>query len=164
MAKSGMLTGLIMLGMLPGVTVSFGDTQGAGFRLVATDVSRGQIHAGILGETLVVSRDNSHVAYVAASGSKHLVIVDGVEGKKFDNIGEGPILSPDGKRVAYVAEEGGRWLVVVNGVAGKGYRGIGRKSLVFSADSRRVAYVGDEVGRQLAIVDGEGKAADDAIG
>ena len=43
-------------------------------------------------------------------GGKWLVVVDGVEGKKYDAVVAGSsVFSPDSKRVAYGAERGGKW-------------------------------------------------------
>ena len=73
-------------------------------------------------ESLVVSPDSRHVAYAVKREEKWLVVVDGVEGKKYDGILEGmPVFSPNSKRVAYVAQRGGKWLVVIDGGEGKKY-------------------------------------------
>lgn len=42
------------------------------------------------------------MAYVAGKDGKYLVVVDGLEGKKYDAICAGtPFFSPDGRHVAY---------------------------------------------------------------
>ncbi len=111
--------------------------------LVTREVSLGKIHPGVIPESLAVSPDSKHVAYVARRGGKQLVVVDGVEGKEYDRIGQGTLVfSPDSKRVAYGARRGDKQLVVVDGVEGKEYDGIGQGTLVFSPDSKRVAYGG----------------------
>lgn len=62
----------------------------------------------------VISPDGKRIAYVALRDGKLLVVVDGREGAKYDDLGQGSmIFSADGKRVAYTAQKGGKWLVVV---------------------------------------------------
>jgi hypothetical protein len=133
--------------------------------------------APLFGGLPVFSPDSKRVAYAASDlepggeparpGVKCLVVVDGVEGKRYDGIITGPpVFSPDSHHVAYtvahVARPGDsqpspepmtQW-VVVDGVEGKEYGGIGRESLVFSPDSRRVAYVARRGGKELVVVDG----------
>jgi len=106
---------------------------------------------------LTFSPDSKHVAYVA----DFRVVVDGVEGKQYNNI-ESPIFSPDSKRVAYAATSGNKQLVVVNGVEGKAYGdfsgGTAVKGIIFSPDSKRVAYAAKREDKWLVVVDGlEGK-------
>ena len=89
--------------------LSFAQTEGQKIRLVFREVALGQIFFGIIiNESLVVSPDSQHVAYVAVRGGKVFVVVDGVEGKEYDGIvtGGGPRFSPDSQHVAYVAGHG----------------------------------------------------------
>jgi Tol biopolymer transport system component len=133
--------------------------EGEGIRLLTREVSLGKIHPGIIVESLTVSPDGKHFAYVARRGGKWFVVVDGKEGKEYDEIGEGtPIFSPDSKHFAYVARRGGRWFVVVDGKEGKEYDGIGKGTLVFSPDSKHLAYEAMRGGKSFVVVDGkEGK-------
>lgn len=78
-----------------------------------------------------VSPHGSHVATNTHSGSRQVIIYDGVEGPKFDQIyQEGTnasvplIFSPDGSRYAYCGQVGNEWVVIVDG-----------KELVRSSDS-----------------------------
>ena len=97
-------------------------------------------------ETVVVSPDATKLAYVARADGKQRVVVDGQEGKLYDEIVAGRIraccivFSPDGKRVAYVARSGGKSLVVVDGTEGKPYDEIDMDYILFSPDSKRTAY------------------------
>jgi len=106
-----------------------------GIRLLTREVSLGKIHPGIIVESLVVSPDSKHLAYVAVRGEKQFVVVDGEEGKEYDGIGAGTLIfSPDSKHLAYGAERGEKWLVVVDGKEGKEYDGFLRGSkLVFDS-------------------------------
>ena len=83
-----------------------------------------------MSDTVVISRDNRRVAWVAmvggflGFGKKFSVVVNGEEGKAYSAIGAGPpIFSPDGSRVAYSAQVGEQWVVVVDGEEGNRYDG-----------------------------------------
>ena len=107
-------------------------------KLVATEVSLGRFHRGIVGESVTVSPDSKRVAYAARSGRKWLVVVDGVEGKEYDGIMAGtPVFSPDSKCVAYAPERGNKRMAVVDGVEGKEYEAFLKGSrLVFDSPSQ----------------------------
>ncbi len=79
------------------------------------------------GARFTVSPHGVHVATVTNSGSRSVVIYDGVEGPKFDEIlNSGAIeFSPDGNRYAYCARSGDQYVVMVDG-----------KELVRSSESR----------------------------
>lgn len=69
-----------------------------------------------------VSPHGSHVATNTHNGSRQVIIYDGVEGPKFDQIfQEGPnasvpvIFSPDGNRYAYCGQIGDQWVVMLDG-------------------------------------------------
>jgi Tol biopolymer transport system component len=105
-----------------------------------------------IGETVGFSPDSRRVAYVAQSGGKEFLVVDGVEGKEQQVI-PAFVFSPDSRRVAYVATRRGKQSVVVDGVEGPAYDGIAQGTLRFSPDSRRVAYVARQGGKQFVVVD-----------
>ncbi len=69
------------------------------------------------GARFVVSPHGVHVATISNSGSRSVVIYDGVEGPKFDEIlNPGAIaFSPDGNRYAYCARSGDQYVVMVDG-------------------------------------------------
>jgi len=88
-------------------------------------------------------------------GTKAVVVVDGVEGPEFDDLGApGPLFSPDGTRTAYAAMRAGSFLVVADGVEGKAYKRIGSESLVFSPDGKRLAYWASDGKKPFFVVDG----------
>ena len=69
------------------------------------------------------SQDGERVAYGAQERDKWMVVVDGKEDKKYDDLVSGtPIFSADGQRLAYGAREGDKWLVVADGKEGKKLR------------------------------------------
>jgi len=53
--------------------------------LATREVSLGKMRLGIIVESLVVSPDSKHLAYVAERGKKQFVVVDGEEGKEYDS-------------------------------------------------------------------------------
>jgi hypothetical protein len=66
---------------------------------------------------LVVSSDYRHAAYPATRGHKEVVVVDGMEGNRYDSIGKGSLVfSPNSRRVAYFAGRGRKPFLVVDGV------------------------------------------------
>jgi hypothetical protein len=85
-------------------------------------------------ETPVFSPDSQHMAYKAQEGIKWIVVRDGKEEERFDNVSV-PEYSPDSKHLAYVAQNGKKQQVVFDGKKHKAYDGIPLKhNLVFSPD------------------------------
>ena len=123
--------------------------------------------AGLIGVpgSFLFSPDSRRLAYGATVGDKRLVVVDGEEGKQYDEIGTcSLVFSPDSRRIAYTAKAGEKWLVVVDGQEGKQYDEIAIRSLVFSSDSRKLAYLAKAGGKWLVVVEGrEGKQYDDIL-
>ncbi len=119
------------------------------------------------------SPDGSRMAFVAGSWgigvTKSWVVVDGLEGKKYDEHVPGQPsgfstisnlnFSPDGKNVAYVVTLEGKSFVVLNGREGTRYDSVNAVS--FSPDGSRVAYFGRIGVKYFIVVDGtEGKKYD----
>ena len=78
--------------------------------LLTREVSLGKVRPDLMVvlESVTVSADSNRVAYAARRGPKQLVVVDGVEGKEYDEIAKRtPVFSPDSRRVGYVARRGG---------------------------------------------------------
>ena len=85
--KKGLLALVfVMLATLLHVS-SLAQTEGGKIRLVTREVSWGKVHPGIVEESLLGSPDSNRFAYVAERGGKQFVVLDGVEGKKYDGIG-----------------------------------------------------------------------------
>jgi Tol biopolymer transport system component len=105
------------------------------------------------------SRDGRRVAFLAVRDGRRMAVVDGVEGKQYDDASLPTLaFSPDGTRFAFAGKTGGTYRLVVDGIEEKtGYEFI--DTPVFSPDGRRVAYKarsGDEQnGRNLVVVDGQ---------
>jgi hypothetical protein len=68
----------------------------------------------------VVSGDGHHMAYWAYDGAKETVVVDGIPGKTYDEIGA-LTFGPDSGHLAYEARRGPQWRLVLDGVEGPEY-------------------------------------------
>lgn len=115
-----------------------------GGSLVTKEESLGHLFPGADVDSLTVDVGFKHVAYVVKRGAKELAVVDGVEGKAYDNVAEKNEMyfSPDGMRIGYIAKRGEKRLAVVDGKEGKEYDRIyDLFNPVFSGDSKRVAYI-----------------------
>lgn len=109
-------------------------------------------------QSSVCSPDCNRMACIFKEGDKEYVVVDGNQGKQYDNITELKF-GPNGKRFAYAAWSGRTMYAVVDGKEQKNYRWV--MNITFSPDSKRVAYsagVMREYIEQFVVVDGiEGK-------
>jgi hypothetical protein len=72
------------------------------------------------------SPDSRHMAYGARKGDKWFVVVDGIEGKKYDKLlfpssstSTSTVFSSDSQHVFYWASENNKWFTVVDGKEGK---------------------------------------------
>lgn len=129
-------------------------------------------YSGITG--LTVSLDGKRVAYIAKQNDKEFVVVDGVEGKKYDYV-KNLRFSPDSKHVAYAAGEEKYFqpdsqfsgnemtktmFVVVDATEGKKYDGTGVGVNVlqtydpfFSKDGTKVTYGAMINGKNIIVMD-----------
>jgi Tol biopolymer transport system component len=135
-------------------------------KLVTREVSLGQLNAGALPDSVVVSPDSRHLAFVERQGNKWRVVLDGVACKEYEIGSRDPSggllfflskrlscsfqhpdrngtlrFSPDSRRLAYVARRDRKLLVVVDGKEGHEHDGVANQCLVFSPDSQRVGYM-----------------------
>jgi Tol biopolymer transport system component len=109
----------------------------------------------IISETILISQDSRHVAYVAVKDSELSVYVDDQGGKLYPDIGVGTLIfSPDSQRLVYVAIEENKQFVVINGTEEKKYDSILSNSIVFSPDSSRLAYAARDGDKEFAVLDG----------
>jgi hypothetical protein len=121
-----------------------------------------------LSDTLTVSPDNYHYAYVSKSGGflgigeKQVLVMDGKPGKRYDSIFASPSLfSTDSQHVVYGAQAGDKWTVVVDGREGKLYEAVAAIAPRVSPESRHVAYGARLGGKWVVVLDGrEGKPYD----
>jgi Tol biopolymer transport system component len=78
------------------------------------DGRQGPVYDQIKGRP-TFSPDGSRLAYVARKDWKWRVVVNGVEGPAFYNIGEGSVtFSPDSAHLAYTAWRAGKWRLVID--------------------------------------------------
>jgi hypothetical protein len=111
----------------------------------------------------IFSPDSQHIAYVARSANKMMMVLDDKEGPMYDGIGKGSVtFSPDGKRLAYAAHNGGAWFMVVDDKPGGSYQGIGKYA--WSLDSKLIAYHAGKGGKSIVVVeDTESKPYDQIL-
>lgn len=105
------------------------------------------IGARVVKPSLLFSPDGNRLTYAARAGNKWMIVVDGAEGKPYDQVAL-PAFSPDGQRLAYVARIQGRWVMVVDGREERAYENVFEP--VFSPDGKRLAY--------SVVVDGKWRA------
>jgi hypothetical protein len=120
------------------------------------DGSEGESFDRIVRGSVVFSPDSSRVAYAAERQGKFLVVVDGKEGRLFDDI-YNPVFSLDGRHVAYVGGKvGSRSVVVDDEIVSAKYPDIGGGTgVVFSPDGQRLAYaVLAAPGTEFVVIDG----------
>ena len=68
----------------------------------------------------IFSPDSKRVAYTGQRGDKIMAVVDGVEGKAYDNVQ--PLeFSPDSQHVAYWAQRDKKWILVIDGAEVKAW-------------------------------------------
>jgi Tol biopolymer transport system component len=110
--------------------------------------------AGVSGKTsgkgyddirdIVFSKDGSKYAYEAKVGNKWMTVVNGAEGKQYDDIPWYIIFSPDGNRSAYLAQDGDNTVVVADGieeaVISKPNYIVPGTDVMFSPDGKRLTY------------------------
>jgi len=100
----------------------------------------------------IVFGPDGRLGYAARDGSHMIVVLDGVEGPRFDEIHPQLAFSPDGGRVAYPALRGGRMTCVVDGVEQEWCEWVGRP--VFSPDGARLMYAAERGNSFVLVVDG----------
>jgi hypothetical protein len=108
------------------------------------------------GAQFAVSPHGIHVATVSHSGSRQVIIYDGVVGPKFEQLigqnGVQPIVfSPDGSRYAYCGQQGNEWVVIVDGkeltrgsTTVNGRLGTWSCTLGFTANSKHVYFTSNQ--------------------
>ncbi|MCD4782856.1 MAG: hypothetical protein K8T10_03385 [Candidatus Eremiobacteraeota bacterium] len=102
---------------------------------VNCNIRRKMIYKSLMYFVNRFSPDSKRTAYVAEKDGKCLVVIDGNEGVKYDDIRTAPIFSPDSKLAVYTAYREGKEFVVVEGKEGKKYDNVflneGNESVLF---------------------------------
>jgi hypothetical protein len=107
------------------------------------------------------SPDGRHLAFVRVEGHEQRLVVDGVQGSPYREVGP-PVFSRDG-RVASTVREGKKVFIEVrpDGSRQGPYREAG--SIVFSPDGRRLAHIAGDGRKSFVVVDGAEGARYDAV-
>jgi Tol biopolymer transport system component len=106
-----------------------------------------KIKEGYIKDSMAISPDNRHLAYLAVEkkflgGVKWFVVLDGKEQKRYDYIGiKSLVFSPDSRRTAYVALSG---KINMPGVREGSKQFFMRKSDIFSSDAEMFVVVDGE--------------------
>jgi hypothetical protein len=101
------------------------------------------------------SPDNRHVAFVVKDGAKSFVVMDGIEGNRYEKIKVDSLRSsPDCKHIAYAAMNV-RWFMVVDGKEGKGYDEILDDTPRFSQDGKHFVFVARSEDKWWIVIDGK---------
>jgi glycosidase len=153
-----LIPALLLAAVAPGLAAA--QEQASAVRLITTETRLGRFGADTYPDTVTVSPDGKRLAYAAEREGCTVVVVDGMEGEKFNLMGRyDPIFSPDSERVAYAAARGRRQLVVLDGVPGKEYDYAGWPR--FSPDGKHVAYGAAGGDGEYMVIDGlEGEKYD----
>ena len=134
-------------------------------------------HASIEAKSVIVSPDGRRLAYVARAGQKCVVVLNGQEGKDYDDIRH-LTFSPNGQHIAYVAERSDSFwaifailrkftygkFVVVDGQAQKQHDRIEKGSLVLSLCGQSLAYMARAGKNRFVVVGGPGNVITDGAG
>ncbi len=128
---------------------------------VVLDGKPSPMYDWILLNTLTLSREGGHLAFVEQVADGLRMIVDGSPQKIYNAVSP-PMFSRDGSRIAYVVKqtrESKGEQVVVDGKESPEYGRIAHRSLTFSRDGKRFAFSAERDGKCFWVIDGrEGKA------
>jgi hypothetical protein len=129
---------------------------------VIVDGVEGQRWRGIGDQSLVFSPDSRHVANVAASQNKQLVVLDSTPETHYDLTLRGSLrFSPTSDSLAYAGKVGEDWHVVVDAVEQPAYDHVAER--IFSPNGRRLAYAAVDQRGSFFVVDGTATQAYEAI-
>ena len=105
--------------------------------------------------SLVISADGKHGAYIKRDSDGYLVVLDGHHGPPYDAIArDSLVFSPNGTWLAYAARSGGRWHVVEGDQQSWPYDDIVGSSLRVSADGLHFAFIASRNKRTFVVLDG----------
>ncbi|MBI3921825.1 MAG: hypothetical protein HY318_10455 [Armatimonadetes bacterium] len=110
-----------------------------------------------MGGNTTFSPDGKRFAHHANMGNGWAVVVDGVQGKTYDDIESSTVIfSPDSARVAYIAHKGKKVVAVVDGEEGPTFDELllMQSRITFSPNGKRVAYVAVRGKKAIVIIDG----------
>ena len=99
------------------------------------DGKAGKPYDFIEGSCLIFSDDGKHAAFCAQNGKKCFMVVDGVNGKEYDNILDFAF-SPDGQHYAFAAQLDQEKMIVVDGREGPKHQWVGKDLLFGTMENR----------------------------
>ncbi|MBN1597001.1 MAG: hypothetical protein JW894_01800 [Bacteroidales bacterium] len=111
---------------------------------VVTDGVEQPHYKEITGNSIIISPDRNHYAYMALTDrglttTEICYVIDGKEQPRYDNLSaSGIVFSPDSKHWAYGATNNDKWFYVIDGVKGPDYDAI--LNYDFSPDSKHWVY------------------------
>lgn len=114
--------------------------------------------------TLIASPDLQRAAYVSRYRDGMCVVVDGVEGEKFEGIGEAITFSADSKHIAYVAGSKDRQFIVYDGTPQACCDLTLEGPPALSANGEHLAYGAKKGDRWRVVWDGEELEDHEALG
>ncbi|HOO53558.1 MAG TPA: HEAT repeat domain-containing protein [Methanothrix sp.] len=101
----------------------------------------------------VFSQDGEHYAYKVLNNSKWMAVVDGSEGREYDEVWNSIVFSHDGERYAYSATKDGQSFMVVDGIEYGPYKSV--SDPIISSGGQHVLYTMVEEGNDhYVVVDG----------
>lgn len=135
----------------------------SGNTTVVVNEVEGAKYDGLGSVEIVFSPDSRRVGYSALRAGREFRVIDGVEGKDFDNVAN-LVFSPDGKQVAYIARRDGKLCLMVDDeVLSNAYDNYVTGNIVYSPDGKRLIFVAQRGGRCVVVADGVEPRAYDAI-
>jgi hypothetical protein len=108
------------------------------FAIVADDVVWDGGYDEVL--NLKYNEDGSTLVALVEVGKKQMIVINGADGKEYNEIGDRFAISLDGERVLYSARDIRDWHVVVGNTAEGPFDGVYPSSLQFSPDGKHYTY------------------------
>ncbi len=105
---------------------------------------------GVVRSSFIFSPDGRHTACIVMRDRRQVAVVDGVEGKPYDDV---RLLQfgADTARAVYLARQGAQVRAVIGGVEGPAYPGISH--MVLSPDGKHLAYIAGRDKNALVVLD-----------
>ncbi len=104
---------------------------------------------------------DGRLVYVAGSGGKYWVVVDGQKSEEYENV-TALVIGPGGRSIAYVAWKEGKSFIVLDGRRVGEYAGVGEP--VFSPDGRKLAFPAGRVYKWMMVAGDKGGDLFDFVG
>ncbi len=145
-----------------GKRLAYAAAKGKSIELFTDGKPDANEYQGVADKGIAFSPDSRHVAFLAQTQGKWVVVVDGMASPPFNTFAKGSFtFNATGTRWLVTADESGKRLLLLDNQPGKPYDDILHPH--FSPDGQRVAYAA-RVGTQwFAVIDGVPSAPCDAL-